>query len=59
MFSAKRWVTERFCQRDVLAHTVSTTTLNSGQPTRTVVARSHRRPRRRRVQHRRAASFTG
>jgi acyl-homoserine-lactone acylase len=59
MFSAKRWVTERFCRRDVLAHTVSTTTLNSGQRTRTVLARSHRRPRRQRVRHRRAASFTG
>jgi acyl-homoserine-lactone acylase len=59
MFSAKQWVTERFCQADVLAHTQSTTILNSGAPTRTVLAhRSRRRPRRP-VHHAPAATFTG
>ncbi len=32
MFSAKQWVTERFCQADVLAHTQSTTILSSRPP---------------------------
>jgi acyl-homoserine-lactone acylase len=27
MFSNKQWLTERFCTRDVLAHTLSTTTI--------------------------------
>ena len=27
MFSKKQWLTERFCTRDVLAHTLSTTTI--------------------------------
>jgi acyl-homoserine-lactone acylase len=35
LFSQKRWVTERFCTADVLAHTVSTTILGTGTRTRT------------------------
>ncbi len=41
MFSRKRWVTQRFCAKDVKAHTVTTTTVASGKPTGTV--RPHRR----------------
>jgi acyl-homoserine-lactone acylase len=53
MFSAKQWVPERFCQADVLAHTVSRTVLRAGSPTRTTF--SHRRAKRRRP----APKFTG
>jgi acyl-homoserine-lactone acylase len=35
MFSAKRWVTERFCHADVLAHALSTTLVAGGSRTRT------------------------
>jgi acyl-homoserine-lactone acylase len=46
LFSQKRWVTERFCAADVLAHTLSTTTLSSGAPTHTTHPRkpARRRP---------------
>jgi acyl-homoserine-lactone acylase len=36
MFSRKRWVHERFCASDVNANTVTTTTVSSGSPTKTV-----------------------
>jgi acyl-homoserine-lactone acylase len=52
MFSAKRWVTERFCPRDVLAHTLSTTFVSSRAKTRVVLPR-RRRLHRRRPAHRR------
>jgi hypothetical protein len=52
-------VTERFCQADVLAHTQSTTILNSNAPTRTILAGRRRRRHRRSVHHPPAASFTG
>jgi acyl-homoserine-lactone acylase len=47
LFSQKRWVTERFCAADVLAHTLSTTTLGTGTPTRTTHPRkpAGRRPK--------------
>jgi acyl-homoserine-lactone acylase len=41
MFSRKQWVRERFCAADVKAHTISTTTLGTGAPTKTVRARRH------------------
>ena len=41
MFSRKQWVTERFCQADVLAHTLSTTTIAQGSPTKTSARRRH------------------
>ncbi len=46
LFSQKRWVTERFCAADVLAHTLSTTTLSTGARTRTTRPRkpARRRP---------------
>lgn len=47
MFSAKRWVVERFCRRAVLTHTQSTTFVSSAGRTRVILARRHRRPRRR------------
>jgi acyl-homoserine-lactone acylase len=30
LFSKKQWLTERFCTRDVMAHTISTTILRGG-----------------------------
>jgi acyl-homoserine-lactone acylase len=41
MFSRKQWVRERFCAADVKAHTISTTTLGTGAPTKNVRARRH------------------
>jgi acyl-homoserine-lactone acylase len=46
MFSRKRWVHERFCARDVAAHTATTTTVSQGSATKTVRAR-HRAGRKR------------
>ncbi len=49
MFSRKQWVHERFCARDVAAHTVTTTTVSQGSATKTVRARhraGHSRGRR-------------
>ncbi len=58
MYSKKQWVTERFCQADVLAHTQSTTILNRRTATQTTRAGSRRRTHRRRRQ-RPTLSFTG
>jgi acyl-homoserine-lactone acylase len=46
MFSRKQWVHERFCAKDVAAHTVTTTSVGSSSATKTV--RAHRRPARKR-----------
>jgi acyl-homoserine-lactone acylase len=42
MFSQKKWVTERFCASDVKKHTVTTTTVRTGAPTKTVRGRKPR-----------------
>lgn len=52
LFSAKRWVHELFCPKDVLAGTLSTTLLRQGSATRTIVA--HPRARHRTVRHHRS-----
>jgi acyl-homoserine-lactone acylase len=44
MFSRKQWVHERFCPKDVAAHTVTTTAVRSGAATKTV--RAHRQRKR-------------
>jgi acyl-homoserine-lactone acylase len=53
MFSAKRWVTERFCRAAVLAHTRSTTLVSSRAKTRVILPHRRRPHPRRRRQHRR------
>jgi acyl-homoserine-lactone acylase len=50
MFNQKKWVHERFCAKDVAAHTATTTTVRAGARTRTVRAhRPHRRKPRERA----------
>jgi acyl-homoserine-lactone acylase len=58
MFSGKRWVTERFCRNDVLAHTLSTTYLSDSAATRAahLCSRTNHRHRARRTRRHAHAS---